>query len=55
MAGVVSWGWFEQSAREGTAELLADVEKKDAAAAKAAFEKTTSACAACHKVHRTKQ
>ena len=40
--------------REGTAEILAACEKKDSAAANAAFKKTTQACAACHKAHKGK-
>ncbi len=40
--------------REGTAEILAACEKKDAAAASAAFKKTTQACASCHKAHKGK-
>ena len=40
--------------REGSAEVLAACEKKDLAAANAAFKKTTQACAACHKQHKGK-
>ncbi|MBI5757455.1 MAG: hypothetical protein HZA46_02920 [Planctomycetales bacterium] len=40
--------------REGSAEVLAACEKKDLAAANAAFKKATQACAACHKAHKGK-
>ncbi len=49
--------WLEAAKttlREGAAETLAACEKKDLAAANAAFKKTTQACAACHKAHKGK-
>ena len=40
--------------RNGSAEVLAACEKKDLAAANAAFKRMTQACAACHKAHKGK-
>ncbi|MBI2946268.1 MAG: cytochrome c [Verrucomicrobia bacterium] len=41
--------------REGSAEVLKAIEAKDTAGAKAAFEKMTKGCAACHEKHREKK
>jgi len=38
--------------REGSAAVMAAVEKKDLEAANAAFKTLTSACASCHKTHK---
>ena len=38
--------------REGSAAVMAAIEKKDADAANAAFKMATSACADCHKAHK---
>ena len=38
--------------RGGTADLLAAIEKKDSAAASAAFGAATKACGACHSKHK---
>jgi len=40
--------------RNGSAELLAAIERKDAGEAKAAFGRTTAACKECHEKHKEK-
>jgi cytochrome c556 len=40
--------------REGSAAVIAAIERKDAAGASEAFKKMTGACGACHKAHKGK-
>lgn len=50
--------WAEAASktlRDGSAAVLKAIEAKDAATAKAAFEKMTKGCAACHEKHREKK
>ena len=46
------WANAAKTLREGSEATLKALEKKDLAAAQAAFKQTTTACAACHKVHK---
>lgn len=47
------WAKGAKAVQSATAEVLAAAEKKDAAAAKAAFAKVTGeGCATCHKAHK---
>ncbi|MBI4602361.1 MAG: cytochrome c [Planctomycetes bacterium] len=48
------WAGAAKSLREGSAAVLAAVEKKDLTAANTAFKTVTGACASCHKAHRSK-
>jgi cytochrome c556 len=48
------WANGAKALREGSAEVLAALEKKDLTAAQAAFKNTTGGCAACHKAHKPK-
>lgn len=46
------WADAATKLREGSSELLAQIEAKDAAAAGEAFKAMTGACGACHKAHK---
>lgn len=47
-----TWAGATKDLREGSAAVLAAIDKKNLEAAKDAFKKVTGACAACHKAHR---
>lgn len=46
------WANAAKSLRSGSEAALKALEDKDLAAAQVAFKQATSACAACHKVHK---
>ena len=46
------WAGAAKNLREGSAAVLAAIDKKDLDDAKAAFKTVTGACATCHKAHR---
>lgn len=46
------WAGAAKTLRGCSEAVLAALEKKDLAAAQAAFKQATTACAACHKVHK---
>lgn len=48
------WAKATKTLREGSAAVLEALDKKDLAAAQAAFKNTTTACASCHKAHKGK-
>lgn len=48
------WAKACKTLQECSATALAAIEKKDAAAASAAFKAATGSCAACHKAHKGK-
>jgi predicted aminopeptidase len=47
-----TWADAAKALREGSAAVLAKIEAKDAAGAKAEFEAMTKSCGACHKAHK---
>jgi cytochrome c556 len=47
------WAGATKDLREGSAAVLAAVEKKDLEGTRTAFKTVTGACAACHKAHKT--
>ncbi len=47
-----TWAGAAKNLREGSAAVLAAIEKKDLEAARAAFKTVTGACGACHQAHR---
>jgi cytochrome c556 len=49
-----AWAEAAKNLREGSAAVLAAVEKKDLEAARTAFKTVTGACAACHSAHKGK-
>jgi cytochrome c556 len=46
------WKGAAEGLREGSAAVLAAVEKKDLEATRAAFKSVTGSCGACHKAHK---
>ena len=46
------WAGATKDLREGSAGVLAALEKKDLKAANTAFQSVTGACSMCHKAHR---
>jgi cytochrome c556 len=49
------WAGAAKQLREGSASVVAAIEKKDIEAARAAFKTLTAACATCHNAHRAKK
>ena len=49
------WAGAAKALGTGSAEALAAAEKKDAAAAKAAFKTVTDSCKTCHDAHKKKR
>ena len=49
------WAGAAKQLREGSASVVAAIEKKDVEAARAAFKTLTAACATCHNAHRAKK
>ncbi len=49
-----AWANAAKELKEGSASVLAALEKKDLEAARTSFKTVTGACGACHKAHRNK-
>lgn len=47
------WAGATKDLREGSASVLAAVEKKDLEGTRTAFKTVTASCGACHKAHKT--